>query len=74
MKRRYAIVVSSKGIEPIRVQRITGKTIVGHVVNLAADNSLRVLPQQRRVPQLHKCVVVDRGFVVSQLKQKHKQA
>lgn len=67
MKRRYATVVSSSGIEHIRVQRITGKSIVGHVVNLAADNSLRVLPQQRRVPKLHKCVIVDRKFVVSQL-------
>ena len=74
MKRRYATVVSSTGIEHIRVQRITGKTIVGHVVSLASDNSLRVLPQQRRVPQLHKCVIVDRGFVVSQLKRKQKQA
>jgi hypothetical protein len=72
MKRRYATVVSSKGVEHIRVQRITGKTIVGHVVNLAADKSLRVLPQQRRVPQLHKCVIVDRKFVVSQLKKRSK--
>ena len=72
MKRRYATVVSSKGVEHIRVQRITGKTIIGHVVSLAADKSLRVLPQQRRVPQLHKCVIVDRKFVVSQLKKRSK--
>jgi hypothetical protein len=72
MKRRYATVVSSAGVEHIRVQRITGKSIVGHVVNLAADQSLRVLPQQRRVPQLHKCVIVDRKFVVSQLKKRSK--
>jgi hypothetical protein len=67
MKRRYATIVSSAGIEHIRVQRITGKSIVGHIVNLAADKSLRVLPQKRRVPKLHKCVIVDRKFVVSQL-------
>lgn len=67
MKRRYATIVSSAGIEHIRVQRVTGKSIVGHVVNLAADKSLRVLPQKRRVPKLHKCVIVDRKFVVSQL-------
>jgi ribosomal protein S17 len=66
-RRRYATVISGRGIEHIRVEKITGKTIIGHVVSLAADKSLRVLPQSRRVPQLHKCVIVDRKFVVSQL-------
>lgn len=70
MKRRYATIVASNGVEHIRVQRITGKSIVGHVVSLAADNSLRILPQKRRVPQLHKCVMVDRKFVVNQLKKR----
>ena len=68
MKRLYANVVSSSGIEHIRIQSVTDKSIVGHVVSLAADNSLRVLPQQRRVPKLDKCVVVPRTFVVAQLK------
>ena len=66
-RRRYATVISSRGIEHVRVEKMTGKTIVGHVVNLAADKSLRVLPQSRRVAQLHKCVIVPRKFVVSQL-------
>jgi hypothetical protein len=66
-RRRYAAVISGRGLEYIRVEKITGKTIIGHVVNLAADKSLRVLPQSRRVPQLHKCVIVNRKHVVSQL-------
>ncbi len=66
-RRRYAAVISGRGLEYIRVEKITGKTIIGPVVNMAADKSLRVLPQSRRVAQLHKCVIVDRKHVVAQL-------
>ena len=69
MKKRYACSVRPKGIEYLRVDRITDKSYVGYICKLSRDGKLISLPRQRRVAKHNSCVIVKRSFVVNQLQE-----